>query len=83
MTEKEAAALDKQIDLLTPKVHKAKKEYDALVEQLAKLIEARHPERQEDVVKERLLKAYQRSGKDIDLIIDYIENGPDDDDYWN
>ena len=51
MTEKEAAALDIQFDLLTPKVHKAKKEYDALVEQLAKLIEARHPERQEDVVK--------------------------------
>ena len=47
MTEKETAVLDKQIDLLTPKVHKAKKEYDALVEQLAKLIEARHPERQE------------------------------------
>lgn len=83
LTEKEIAALDKKIESLKPKVHKAHQQYETLLEQLSELIEARYPERQEDAIKERLWKAYKNSNKDIDLIIDYIENGPDDDDYWN
>lgn len=83
LTEKEIAALDKKIETLKPKVHKAKETYDTLIEQLASLIEARYPERQEDAVKERLWKAYKNSNKDIDFIIDFIENAPDEDDYWN
>ena len=34
-TEKEAAVLDKKIEALKPKVHKAHQEYEILVEQLA------------------------------------------------
>jgi len=83
ITEKEAAALDKKIEALEPKVHKAHQQYETLVEQLAKLIEQRYPERQEAAVKDRLYKAYANSNKDIDFIIDFIENAPDDDDYWN
>ena len=83
LTDKEIAALDKKIELLTPKVHKAKETYDDLIEQLAALIEARYPERQEDAIKDRLYKAYTHSNKDLDFIIDFIENAPDDDDYWN
>ena len=83
LTEKEIAALDKKIEALKPEVHKAHQQYETLLEQLSELIEARYPERQEDAIKERLWKAYKNSNKDIDLIIDYIENGPDDDDYWN
>ena len=83
LTDKEIAALDKKIELLTPKVHKAKETYDDLIEQLAALIEARYPERQEEKIKERLYKAYTHSNKDIDFIIDFIENAPDEDDYWN
>ncbi len=63
LTEKEIAALDEKIELLTPKVHEAKKTYDDLIEQLAALIEARYPERQEDAVKERLWNAYSHSNK--------------------
>lgn len=81
MTEKEAAILDKKIETLKNKVFKIKHEYEDMLEQLNELIIQKHPERQEDQIKERLWKAYQHSNKDINLIIDFIENGPDEDDY--
>lgn len=28
-------------------------------------------------------QAYKQSNKDIDFIIDFIENAPDEDDFWN
>lgn len=83
LTEKEIAALDEKIAALEPKVHEAKRTYDDLIEELAKLIEARYPERQEDAIKDRLYQAYIHSNKDIDFIIDFIENADDEDDYWN
>ena len=83
LSQSEITALDEKIAALEPKVHEAKRTYDDLIEELAKLIEARYLERQEDAIKERLYKAYTHSNKDIDFIIDFIENAPDDDDYWN
>lgn len=83
MTTKEIAALDKKMEALKPKISKAKKTYDDLVEQYAVLLERRYPERKEDAIKEKLYKAYKSSNKDIDFIVDFIENAPDEDDYWN
>ncbi len=48
---------------------------------MAELLEQRYPERREEAIKNRLYEAYQRSGKSIDFIIDFIENA-DEDDYW-
>lgn len=82
MTPKEIAALDKKIEKLKPKLHKADAEYNALAEQMSALLEQRYPERKEEAVKQRLYDAYKKSGKTLDLIIDFIENAPDDD-FWN
>lgn len=83
MTDKEAVALDKRIEQLQDKIIKAKHEYEDMLEQLNDLMEQRNPEKKEEAVKERLWQAYQQSGKSLEFIIDFIENAPDDDDYWN
>ncbi len=83
MTPKEIAALDKKIEKLKLKLHKAGAEYDSLCEQMSALLEQRYPERKEEAVKQRLYEAYKKSGKSLDLIINFIENAPDDDDFWN
>ncbi len=83
MTEKEVAALDKKIEALKPKIHKAHETYETLLEQMNDLLIRRYPERQEEQIKERLWEAYKKSNKDIDFIIDFIENAPDEDDFWN
>lgn len=82
MTEKEMAALDKKMKALSQKISKTKNEYDSLVDQLSALIEQRYPERREEAMKNRLYEPYKKSGKTVDFIIDFIENAPDDDDYW-
>ncbi len=48
-----------EIEALEKKMLKAKKEYDALLEQMNELLIQRYPERQEVAVKDRLWKAYQ------------------------
>lgn len=83
MTEKEAAALDKKIEALKPKIRKAHRAYEDLLEQMNDLLIQRYPERQEEQIKDRLYQAYRQSNKDIDFIIDFIENAPDEDDFWN
>lgn len=83
MTSKEIAELDKRIDTLQDKILKTKHEYEAMIDELGKLIDQRNPEKREETIKDRLYKAYTRSNKDIDFIIDFIENAPDEDDYWN
>lgn len=83
MAEKEQQALDKKIEALKPKISKAHKTYEDLLEQMNELLIRRYPERQEDAIKERLWNAYKQSDKDIDFIIDFIENAPDEDDFWN
>lgn len=82
MTSKEIAAIDKKIEDLKPKIFKAKETYDALMDQMAALIEQRYPERKEEAIKNRLYEAYKRSGKTVEFIIDFIENANDEDDYW-
>ena len=83
LTQKEIEILDKKIEELEPKISKAKKEYDDLINQLSELISQRYPERKEEAIKNRLYEAYKRSNKTIDFIIDFIENAPDEDDFWN
>ena len=83
LTDKEIAALDKNIKTIESKVFKAKAEYDALVDQLSGLIEQRYPERREEVIKERLYQAYRKSNKTVDFIVDFIENADDEEDYWS
>ena len=82
MTPKEAAALDKKIEALKPKIAKAKETYDSLLDQMSELLDRRYPERKEEAIKKRLYEAYQRSGKTVDFIIDFIENADDEDDFW-
>ena len=74
MTEKERQALDKKIEELEKKVSKVHVEYEAMLEELNDLLIQRYPERQEDAIKERLWNAYKKSNKDINFIIDFIEN---------
>ena len=81
MTEKEQQALDKQIEATERKLLKTKKEYDDLLDRMNDLLTRRYPERQEAAIKERLWKAYQNSHKDIDEIVEFMEEGPDD--RWN
>ena len=83
MTDKEAAALNKKISVLQDKIIKVKHEYEDMLEQLNDLMEQRNPEKKEEAVKERLWQAYSHSTKSLDFIIDFIENSPDEDDYWN
>ena len=82
MNEKEAAALDKKIEALQPKISKAKKVYDDLIDQMSELLDQRYPERKEDAIKNRLYEAYQSSKKSVEFIVDFIENADDEDDYW-
>ena len=83
MTDKEAAALNKKISVLQDKIIKVKHEYEDMLEQLNDLMEQRNPEKKEEAVKERLWQAYSHSTKNLVFIIDFIENAPDEDDYWN
>lgn len=83
MTEKERQALDKKIEALEKKVSKVHVEYEAMLEELNNLLIQRYPKRQEATIKERLWNAYKKSNKDIDFIIDFIENADDEDDFWN
>ena len=83
MTKEKIAALDKEIAVLEKKVAQAHSTYDDLAEQLHILLLKRYPERQEDVIKNRLYEAYRKSGKTLDFIIDFIERADNEDDYWN
>ena len=83
MTSKETDALDRKIEALGSRISKAKENYEALIEQMSELVAKRYPEKQEEAIKERLYNAYKRSGKTVGFIVDFIENAPDDDDYWN
>ena len=81
MTEKETAALDKKIESTEKKLLAAKKTYDSLLNQMNDLLTRRYIERQEAAIKERLYNAFRNSNKDIDEIVEFMEEGPDDG--WN
>ena len=82
MTQEQKEDLDKKIEALKSEILKAKDTYDLLLDEMSELLDQRYPERREEAIKERLYDAYQRSGKSIDFIIDFIENADDEDDYW-
>lgn len=84
LSEKEKATLDKQIEKLQDEVYKAKKEYDALADELSDLLEKRYPERQIEYIKDLLYDAYCKSHKSLELIVSYMLNNnlDDEDSYW-
>lgn len=78
--EKKMAELDKKIEKLQEKVIKKHAEYDALTEDLQRLLEERYPERNMQRVKDALYKAYIDSEKSLEECIELILN-PDITDY--
>lgn len=78
--EKKMAELDKKIEKLQEKVIKKHAEYDALTEDLQRLLEERYPERNIQRVKDALYKAYIDSEKSLEECIELILN-PDITDY--
>ena len=78
--EKKMAELDKKIEKLQEKVVKKHAEYDALTEELQRLLEERYPERNIQRVKDALYKAYIDSEKSLEECIELILN-PDITDY--
>ena len=78
--EKKMAELDKKIEKLQEKVIKKHAEYDALTEELQRLLEERYPERNIQRVKDALYKAYIDSEKSLEECIELILN-PDITDY--
>ena len=78
--EKKMAELDKKIEKLQDKVIKKHAEYDALTEDLQRLLEERYPERNIQRVKDALYKAYIDSEKSLEECIELILN-PDIKDY--
>ena len=78
--EKKMAELDKKIEKLQEKVITKHAEYDALTEDLQRLLEERYPERNMQRVKDALYKAYIDSEKSLEECIELILN-PDITDY--
>ena len=78
--EKKMAELDKKIEKLQEKVIKKHAEYDALTEDLQRLLEERYPQRNMQRVKDALYKAYIDSEKSLEECIELILN-PDITDY--
>ena len=78
--EKKMAELDKKIEKHQEKVIKKHAEYDALTEDLQRLLEERYPERNMQRVKDALYKAYIDSEKSLEECIELILN-PDITDY--
>ncbi len=79
LSEKEKKALDRKMELLQPKISKAKKQYDDLVNQYAELLDRRHPERREEQLKETLYQTYLRSDKSLEEVLAYMMGEIEDD----
>ncbi|MDF1618767.1 hypothetical protein [Petrocella sp. FN5] len=71
---KRIAALDKKIERLQEKIVQKHKEYNALTEELQKLLDERYPERNAERVKDVLYDAYQKSDKSLEDVIELIRN---------
>lgn len=78
LSKEEELALDRQLEQLEPQIADAKRKYDALVSQYAELFEKRHPEKQEDHIKETLFRAYQKSDRTMEQILTYMAGAEDD-----
>ena len=82
LPEKEQQALDRKLAALEPKLHKAKKQYDALVDEYKELWDKRHPEKQQEYVKETLYQAYLHSQRSLEEVLIYMAM-PDVEDRFN
>ena len=79
--KKRIESLDKRIEKMQNKIAVNRKEYDAMTEELQKLLEERHPERRPEEIKTTLYEAYSHSDRSLDDILAFIE-GRDDDIDW-
>ncbi len=75
LTEKEKMELlDKKIEQVQEVVFEKHREYQKAADELKKLLDERHPERIVEEKKQKLYDAYLESGRDLDEIIDLIQN---------
>lgn len=72
LPEKEKIALDRKLEALEPKLHKAKQQYDALVDEYKELWDKRYPEKQQEYVKETLYKVYHHSQRSLEDVLIYM-----------
>lgn len=72
LSEKEKMGLERKMELLKPKMAKAKQQYDALTSQYRELLELRYPERKEERVKDTLYRAFCESDKTLEEILAYM-----------
>ena len=79
--KKRIESLDKRIEKIQNKIIAKRKEYDAMTEELQKLLEERYPERRTEKIKTTLYEAYSHSDRSLDDILAFIE-GRDDDIEW-
>ena len=79
--KKRMESLDKRIEKIQNKIAVNRKEYDAMTEELQKLLEERYPERRPEKIKTTLYEAYSHSDRSLDDILAFIE-GRDDDIDW-
>ena len=79
--KKRIESLDKRIEKIQNKISVNRKEYDAMTEELQKLLEERYPERKAEKIKTTLYEAYSHSDRSLDDILAFIE-GRDDDIDW-
>lgn len=71
---KRLEVLDRKIEKLQEKVIKKHEEYNAVAEELSRLLEERYPERKTEKIKQALYDAYVKSERSLDEIIDLIQN---------
>ena len=79
--KKRMESLDKRIEKIQNKISVNRKEYDAMTEELQKLLKERYPERRTEKIKTTLYEAYSHSDRSLDDILAFIE-GRDDDIDW-
>lgn len=81
LPEKEKEELDRKLQALEPKIQKAKQQYDALIDEYKELWDKRHPEKQQEYVKETLYQAYLHSQRSLEQVLIYM-NMPDAEDRY-
>lgn len=79
--KKRIESLDKRIEKIQNKIVANRKEYDAMTEELHKLLEERYPKKKPEKIKDTLYEAYSHSDRSLDDILAFIE-GRDDDIDW-
>lgn len=81
LPEKEKRALDRKLEVLKSKLYKAKQQYDALAYEYKELWDKRHPEKQQEYVKETLYQAYLHSQRSLEDVLIYMAMPDAEDQY--